>query len=271
MLLKVSIMLGGKKVTSFTQFILFAYLMLFSLLCFPDSTSSPSKSATPATEVIIFSHYDTPPFLTASKTGLTYKLAEALNHLAKGRYYFRVQILPRKRLDKTLENPNWFGMVPWVNPAWFKDAEQTKFSWSTPMMKDENLVISHQNKPINFNGPQSLVGLELGGILGHRYIEIETLIWENKITRFNVVSEVQNIEKLLRQRIDVMFISKSSLNFYLNQHPNFQQHIFIANQIRGSFHRYILLPKKDHALTSFINHAINELGKQPEWKNLLPD
>jgi len=68
-----------------------------------------------------------------------------------------------------------------------------------------------------------------------------------------------------------MFISKSSLNFYLNQHPNFQQHIFIANQIRGSFHRYILLPKKEHALTSFINYAINELGKQPEWKNLLPD
>ena len=111
--------------------------------------------------------------------------------------------------------------------------------------------------------------MELGGILGHRYIEIETLIWEKKITRFDVVSEIQNIEKLLYERIDAMFISKSSLNFYLNQHPKFQQHIFIANQVRGRFQRHILLPKKAHTLTSFINQAIHELTKQPAWQNVL--
>jgi len=258
---------NDKKSTSFTQFILFAYLALFSILCFSESASPLTKSVIPPIEVIIYSHYDTPPFLTAPNTGLTYKLAKDLNYIAEGRYHFSVLILPRKRLDKTLKHIDWFGIVPWVNPVWFKDSKQTKFAWSLPLMNDENLVISHHNKPIKFNGPNSLIGLELGGILGHRYVEIETLTRANKVTRFNVVSEVQNIEKLLRQRIDVMFISKSSLNFYLSQHPKFQQHIFIADQVRGSFQRHILLPKKAHTLTTFINQSINKLNKQPDSRN----
>jgi len=254
-------MLHHKKIDSLVKTMLFSYLV-----CFQIMSLEAQEIPTATKKITLYSHYDTPPFVTGIKDGLTYELANKLNKIAKGLYHFKVGILPRKRLDNLLESHDWHGVVPWVNPAWFNDESKTRFLWTKPMMLDANLVISHKSKPIHYQGPASLNNLHLGGILGHRYKEIESLLKAGKIHREDVVSEFQNIEKLLIKRIDVMFISKSSLNFYLNEYPEFKQQIFIAKQERGRFNRHFLLPLEAEQLTRFLNQAIPELSQLSAWQ-----
>lgn len=234
--------------------------VVFTLNLIVNSISLASAEQS-AENITIYSHYEMPPFVTSKEEGLTYELANKLNELSNGKYNFNVEILPRKRLDSVIESEDWRGLVPWVNPVWFNDKNKRRFSWSKVIMRDENLVISHQLKPVVYDGPSSLKNLTLGGIVGHRYVEIEPFVRSKEIKRDDVVTEIQNIEKLLLHRIDVLFMPRISLNYYINKYPRFKQQVFVSEKPRGSFERFFLMPKTADNLKIFINHALPKLTK----------
>ena len=247
-------------VCCFTKTVLVCLALLFASISFakPQNTSPQN--------ITIYSHYDTPPFTTGLNEGMNYKLATWLTHLSGGQYTFNVSVVPRLRLDRILDSDDWSGLVPWVNPAWFQDEGKTKFSWSAAIMRDENLVVSHRRRPVEYRGPESLMNINLGGILGHRYIEIEALVSAGKISRVDVVSEFQNVGKLLLGRIDAMFISRSSMNYYLGTIPEFKKYIFVAKRARGSFSRHFLMPLRAKKLSRFVNEALVQLISSSEWQ-----
>ena len=63
---------------------------------------------------------------------------------------------------------------------------------------------------INYTTPNSLVGKKLAGIAGHRYVGIDELVNQGKIKRINGNNEIQNLEKVLSNRVDLTLLPSSS-------------------------------------------------------------
>ncbi len=72
-----------------------------------------------------------------------------------------------------MSDPDFDGLVVWVNPAWVGDPQRERYLWTFPVMRDTNELISSIDKPITYRGPDSLKGLVFGGVEGYRYQGID--------------------------------------------------------------------------------------------------
>jgi polar amino acid transport system substrate-binding protein len=225
-----------------------------------------SLSCSAAEKVILYSQYDFAPFWQNGR-GLTPDLAQALTQYSHGRYLFEVQILPRKRLDAILEQPDWQGVVPWVNPPWFHDEAKTRFIWSANMMSDADLIIS--NSLLKYRGPSSLYGKRLGGILGHRYAEIEQGIKDGKIFRDDAPNQESNLKKIQAGRVDVIFVAYSSWGALLQNTPNETRGLIVADQPRSVYQRQLLITPNNPALSKYLLSTVEALNRDPSWQQKL--
>ncbi|QLI82018.1 transporter substrate-binding domain-containing protein [Chitinibacter fontanus] len=223
-----------------------------------------SSFAIASEQIVIYSQYDYPPFWYPDGRGLSQDLAKALTEHSKGLYRFEVQILPRKRLDKLLEEPNWQGLIPWVSPVWFRDESKSRYVWTSPLMQDADLVISSHS--VQFDTPESLQGLTLGGILGHRYAEFEALINAGKILRDDAPNQEMNFKKLQAKRVDFLFAPHSSwIELKLNN-PATVQGLLSANKPRNRYERLVLISPNNPALSKYVVKTVDQLSKDPVWQ-----
>ncbi|WP_085904185.1 hypothetical protein [Kiloniella majae] len=77
-----------------------------------------SQKGSHAAEYEIYSYHNVPPFITGKNEGLSYDLVRYLNKHGNNKFQFKLNIIPRKRLDTLLE-ANSDIIVPWVSPEWF--------------------------------------------------------------------------------------------------------------------------------------------------------
>lgn len=141
-----------------------------------------------ATErVEVWSYNLSPPFHLSDGQGLSSALVDLLNqHAANdGHLDFFLHELPRKRLDLNLQRGRP-GIVLWATPRFFEPASVEGMRWSAPLLLDRQDVISRRDAPVEYDGPQSLLGLRLGGVLGHRYPELDEQIAAGRIHREDV-------------------------------------------------------------------------------------
>ncbi|QLG88591.1 transporter substrate-binding domain-containing protein [Chitinibacter bivalviorum] len=214
-------------------------------------------------KITIYSQYDYPPFWSEGH-GLTADLAQKLTELSQDKYQFVVEIIPRKRLDAMMQSPKWQGIVPWANPSWFGDEQQSRFIWSSTLFMDADLVVS--NQPINFAGPESLYGKRLGGILGHRYIELEQDIAAGKIIRDDAPSQSNNLKKLMTQRVDVVFIPHSSWIDLQQTAPESIKGLFLAATPRNRYERRLLISPNNPALAQYISKTLESMSRDSSWQ-----
>ena len=220
-----------------------------------------------AERVMVYSQYDYPPFWNLQQQGLTVELAKELTRLSAGRYDFHVQITPRKRIDAILDDESWQGIIPWVSPIWFRDVDLTRYAWSEVLVKDADLVVSYQ--PMDYVGPDSLIGKTLGGILGHQYVELDSLIASGKVKRDDALSQEGNLKKLNAKRVDFVFIPNSSWGELKMSSPQLVQGLFVANIPRNRYERRILISPRDPALVQFVSASVEQLSKDANWKKKL--
>lgn len=240
--------------------------MKLGLLSFLSCLSLPVWAAE---KIIIYTHYEAAPFLNAQHQGLTADLARELTQRSAGKYQFEVQVTPRKRIDFILNDPQWQGLVPWVNKAWFKDEVDSRFAWSAPLLKDADLVLSYQ--PLVYQGTDSLVGLRFGGILGHRYVDLERAITDGQIQRDNALNELGNIKKLKLNRVDFLFLSYSNWIAILSQNPSLVKGLHIAKKPRNIFERSLLISPNHSQLVQYVQRTVDQLNDDPRWlKKLSP-
>ena len=90
-----------------------------------------------------------PPYVInlQKETGLYFDFVKLLNQM-NSRYSFNLIFIPRKRLDYRLAQNKLDGIVIGVNPKWFKDANQTHYSWSASIMQDKDVFVSLSAKPV---------------------------------------------------------------------------------------------------------------------------
>lgn len=233
------------------------FILLLCILCCFSTLSA-------AENIVVYSYYTYPPFCTSDSTGLSYDLIKILNSYSQGQYTFVLKHYPRKRIDMILEEKRK-AIVLFVHWSWMNDQNRTKYLWTSSIMTDRNEVISHKDNPIQFDGTaESLHGLTLGGIHGRVYKGLMASIKNGAITRVDVNYEEQNIHKLELQRINVMTIPQSMLNYFYVK-DSLHNFIYISPTPFSSYTRHILVPQHEKKLHSHLDAFVKNLNDNKEW------
>lgn len=113
-----------------------------------------------AAEFVLYTYHDKPPYylhadgnVEVPTGGLYTELAAILNSRQRD-LQLQIAYLPRRRLDRDLESGTLNGGVIGVNPLWFKDVDQTKYLWSAPLMRDQDVVVVRKGGEFAYKHPR---------------------------------------------------------------------------------------------------------------------
>lgn len=246
------------------KLILLTLTILFSLI------SNTSAANDPVANIPIATYYDYPPFLIdKAANGLNKELALYLTLKSNGKYRFNSVYIPKGRLDKMLDS-KWPGIIAWLNPRFVRDEEMKKYIWSKALMHEIDYVASLKSRPIEYVDHKSLYGLTLARVLNHRFADIEDALNSGKIKQATAKGPHSVVPMLLKGRVDVAFISKSTLSWLKKDFPDFDTKIHLAKIPRIEFDRHLLLtPALDPEIAQFVLKAINEMSDDPGWNQKL--
>lgn len=227
--------------------------------------------ALPATSkpVNVWIYHNFAPFVidATHKHGLSYDLAQWLTENSNGIYEFNVTVHSRARLNETLSgNPS--GIVFWVNPAWFGDVEENKYFWTKPLMRDRTLIISPLRASIDYKGPASLEGMTITSVSGHRYVGIDPLVEEGRMSRNDLSSEEAVTLFISNERGDVGVIAESAL-LSLTQQLNLHGKIFSAKEPHSIYDRRVMITRDDPDLIEFMQKSLSDMKRDGHWSELL--
>jgi polar amino acid transport system substrate-binding protein len=223
----------------------------------------PGKSAGSEQIVTLSTYHNFPPFITSDGSGLTYDLADYLTDRSD-KFVFKVQLLPRKRLDAMLEKQDV--IVPWVTPVWFgKDAKE-RFTWSGSLFEDGSVYVWNSQTDKEFSEPGDLVGHLLGGIRGYRYVGVDQLVENGQIRRQDVATEMQLLQMITRRRIDVGIAPASGTRYIINQERWAGKFKIAAHH---KYRRSFLLKTEDTELKDFIISEVSNVHDSDDWIYIL--
>lgn len=223
-----------------------------------------------AEDVVLYAYHLKPPYLTSlsKREGLYFDLAEMLGLRMVG-MHFRTEYLPRKRLESDLELGRLKGVVIGVNPSWFKDSERTRFHWTPAFMHDVDVVVSRHERPVEYTGPESLVGQHMALPRGYYYYGIDELVRAGRIQRQDTESEETALMMLVLGRADVTVITRRTLYSLLSVRPGLRGKLHVAGTPHDEFDRHILVPKELAHLHKPLSDAVLALVKEPAWQTRL--
>ncbi|MBE9610182.1 substrate-binding periplasmic protein [Chitinilyticum piscinae] len=223
--------------------------------------------------VVLYGYYEYPPFVLPEEFsgGLSPLLAERMGALSGGRFTFTLQMVPRKRISSLLEEPQWRGVVSWANPVWFADERQQRYSWSPALLRDADLVLFRADLPLEWEGPQTLQGRRLGGLLGHRYAELDDWIADGRIAREDVSTLEANVRKLMAGRIDATFIPASAYGWLKRQHPDLPVRSYRSSKPRNAYDRFLFTNPADAELAAYVKALPALLAGDPVWRKRLDE
>ena len=220
-------------------------------------------------QIGIYTYHTHPPFITETGKGLSYDLAEYLSKRSGNRFRFSVESLSRLGVDKVLQEAA-DGIVPWVNPVWFKDLAEKKSLWCNgALMSDGNAIVSHNDRKIIYNGPESLSGLKFGGLHGHRYTGIDEFIRNTGMARrVDTENHIENFRKLSLRRIDVTLTPISGAA-YIMKREGYADTLYISPKLHSEFDRRVIIANRRNDLKMFIEDVIRSMAKDSSWTEIM--
>jgi polar amino acid transport system substrate-binding protein len=240
-----------------------AIVLLFLL----SVSASPFIAA--ETVIYVWTYYDAPPFnIEKSETNLTRVFCDELTANSQGKWRFIPSYIPRPRLLPFLEDKNKKAIVAWVNPIWFDDKNLSKYLWTKEIFINRNEVISNSANPIEYDGPESLVGKKLGGVLGHSYADIDNYVEKGLIQREDTHSFANNVHKLLMKHasVDAAIVPDTQLNLLLADEAVRRQ-IHISKNPHQVFTRRLMLTPGLSDVRDYIDSQLPI--QKPEWEELI--
>ncbi|MBF6622380.1 MAG: PAAT family amino acid ABC transporter substrate-binding protein [Pseudomonas stutzeri] len=219
--------------------------------------------------VEVWTYHLSPPFKVDASRGLSQEFVDLLNHdpANAGRFRFELVELPRKRLDMRLANHSP-GILLWATPQFFSAALTAKATWTQALLLDQQSFVSLPDTAFEYERPQSLKGLILGGVLGYRYEGLEKQIASGAIRRQDAQTDLQNLQKLLSGRIDTLLIAHSTLLYY-HQSEKLGD-LYISEKPLYQFTRHLLITNNlGDAVTGFLDDFLTTLPGNPHWQIIL--
>ena len=222
-----------------------------------------------AEPVAVWVYHNFPPFVVSDPpdSGLSHALAERLTRISEDQFEFQVQVINRSRLNTWLSEDQP-GVVLWANPVWFGDKDRTRYLWSDALMPDTAAVISPASRPVEFDGAQSLVGLNFVGVRGHRYIDIDELIAQKKMFKTELGSEQQVVNFIASGRGDVSVLAGSAADYYTFR-LGLDDKVHFSKKPHFAFERYILVQPGLTDVHEFLNTHLPSLLQSEDWRNVM--
>ncbi len=208
------------------------------------------------------------PLATADGQGLYADLVDYLNRQQLGGLSFRLQYLPRKRLQMRLESGKLDGIVIGMMPAWFQDEAQGKYLWTVPFAIDRFVLASRREQPVDPGVGGALAGKSIGLTLGYVYPGIDEWIRREGLLRADALSEEINLEKLRLGRIDCVAVAESVARYYLKRHQA-ENRFLLFNLPGRQTERRFLVPHDQAGVYERLAPAIRKLKDDPAWQRIL--
>ena len=218
----------------------------------------------------VYSYHLKPPLILDQATGRGL-YNDVLSYLNKQNsvYRFELQYLPRRRLDLLLKTGKLDGLVMGVNPVWFDDRNEQKFLWSLPFMSDTDEIVSSRDRPFDYTGPKSMLGMRIGTVLGYYYPGLNELLAEGKIQRDDASSDENSFRKLMAGRVDAAIVSRSQYDYEMKTHEELSGHFYISRQPLEQYERHIMLPLSMPRVQAQINAMLKNSAADPNWQKLI--
>ena len=213
----------------------------------------------------LYNYKSAPPFVTGAGQGLTYDLVDYLNEKFRGTYRFVLFNLPRKHLDQMVAKGTK-GMVPWTCAAWHGDPKETKFQWTPGYFNDSNSIISLAKTPFEYDGPKSMAGHVMGGILGFFYLFLDDLVKNNELKRVDVSNVGEIFKRLQSGRIDTALVTASTAHYLLAQNKMAKEFHF-SRKTHQSFSYQMLCQGLLDEQIKDIKRITADMSNDPDWKN----
>jgi polar amino acid transport system substrate-binding protein len=218
--------------------------------------------------VTVYTSASFAPLMLADGRGMYPDLIDYLNRRKLGKLTFRLQYMPRKRLQVKLEDGSIDGMVIGMMPEWFDDVEQKKYLWSAPFATDRYALVSLAAKPVSPNAPASLVGASVGVTLGYHYPGIDSWLLTARMVRSEGPSDEKNLEKLLLGRVDCVIVAESMARYFMRAH-GMTPKLHLATLVSAPTERRMLAPHNYAAAFDKIAPVIKKLKDDPDWQRIV--
>ncbi len=219
--------------------------------------------------VNVYAYHLKPPFIVdlQQRQGLYYDFSDYLN--SKGeRYRFQTLFLPRNRLEHALAAQQLDGVVIGVTPPWFHDPAERKYLWTPSLFHDQDEIVSLASRPFDYRGPESLYGRSLAGVLGFSYAGIDAGVRAGKIFRSNTAGEREVLQMILKGRVDVGIVSRSTLDYLMAVEPRLGD-LHVSATPHDIFERRILVPRDKAAVHAYLLPIIEQMHSDPAWLAIL--
>ncbi|MEJ6476855.1 transporter substrate-binding domain-containing protein [Pseudoalteromonas piscicida] len=214
---------------------------------------------------VLYVYHNKPPYITnlEASQGLYFDIAALIN-AHHSDITVEVRFVPRKRLDKLLEKKDFKGFVFGVNPAWFDDKKKQKYLWSSPLIFDTDEFISHVDQPFEYYHPSSLSGNYIGTMAGYYYRHLEQAKEYSNIRRVDVNSEQALLEMVIKKRVNIAIVSRSTTE-YLSAKHGWRDKLHFSQTPHETYYRAVLAPKKLQAEFDSLEKVL----ESPKFKEQL--
>ncbi len=222
-----------------------------------------------ADEIEVWEYHSAAPFVIDAEReeGLSYDFARLLTKHSGGRHIFSVELLPRLRLDKRLQQ-GLPGVVLWVNNNWFADPDKSKYRWSSPILSGKNVVLSPASSPVEYVDANSIANMDLIGVRGYVYSGVDKRSAELNIRRKDVSTEEAAINFISVKPDGALIISNLVASYFLRD-VELKRKIHVSKLPHATYDRYVLVQPDLGLAYQTIEKYVSGLSSDPEWAQIL--
>lgn len=236
-------------------------LLIFFIFFIPLSVFAQKK------EIVVWNYYLSPPFFISKNNGLAYDFVSLLNKEFEDKYIFKLRNLPRIRLNRELSFEKE-GIVLFVNWKWMGKNSKEEYLWTKKILDDKNIIISHIDKKISLEKNITLNNLVFGGIRGRKYKVLESFFITKQLKRYNVDSEEQVLNMIIKNRIDIT-TQPFSIATAISKKMNIKDKIYFSPIPLFTFSRYIMITPNLEYIKTPLDKFIQDLILDDNWQKIL--
>ncbi len=246
------------------------YLRLITALLVFFSTIIHCQESRAVQLIEAWTYYPSPPFQTdiAGNAGLTVDLVAYLNSELTGQYKIRLVNLPRGRLNMLLERGTK-AFVVFAPSAIFGGINGGKYLWTEALFQDRQELVSRSDRPFEFTGPASLIGIPFAAMLGHVYPVLEKEMASGRIQADRTTSESSLFSMLKARHVQVITVPNSAVRYFMSVDPTLYQNISISKNNLGEYTRHLMFQQGMEKERGDFNQVVLKMPSDPKWIAIL--
>ena len=200
--------------------------------------------------------------------GMTIDLITALNKLQK-KYYFKAIRIPPKRRYQSYKDGH-YDVIFYENKAWgWQDIE---INASRVYQTGGEVYVALRQSGRGQEYFDRFDDKRMMGILGFHYgfadFNSDEKFLQNKFNMSLSQDNETNLSKLLKQRGDIVVITKAYLQRYLKIYPGVKERLLISEKLDQEYNHTVLVRPDSDVSVAEINNMLDELARSGKMKVL---